>query len=402
MRRFFIWARRFSPLVAVVVVAAALSGGAPARAATAAPAASSAPCSLNPATSCSSTDATVTISINTTATNACTFSWTVDWADGSAPSTVTQTNPALGYAVIATHAYQKAGTYGVTAVGHVTAGNCVTTPYTGTFTLVAAPPAATCAAVWFIGARGSGEPASQAYVQGTSKITGMGKEVGDLAFQVRADLASKKLSVGLKPVGYAADSVSDLKPSATELALAKKGSSGVGAALAAYIAGVKRYDASMNQGIKQTEAAVAQVLSSCPKAKLILAGYSQGAVAVHDAENWIAANKPAELSHIAGTLLLGDPDRVPHSKSKLFGSSPASGEGLRVYLHLVLAHDVPKPATTATITNANDLVGDFHGGLSLLGHKADSAIHGAYKTPPAGPKLLASAASWVASKVTAG
>ena len=116
------------------------------------------------------------------------------------------------------------------------------------------------------------------------------------------------------------------RPTTTVLSLLKK-PTGVAAALVTYVhQSVDKYDASMNQGIKQTETAVAEVLKSCPHAKLILGGYSQGAVAIHDAEN---ALPTAELSHIAGTLLLADPDRVSNTKSKRFGDSLAKGEGIR-------------------------------------------------------------------------
>jgi hypothetical protein len=397
MRRLFARGSRVLLIAAAVVVAAGLSAGTAAHATAAT--VSSAPCSFDPVGTCQSTDGTVTENFQFLNASTCTFALRVAWDDG-AVSNVTVTDPADGYLPFAHHTYTKAGTYTIVITGQVVTGDCTVTALSGDhFTFVQPTPApspAACAPVWFIGARGSGEPTGQSYGTGKNAISGMGKEVDYLAYQVRADLASRNVGVEFKPVGYPADSVNDLKPSATVLSLLKK-PTGVAAALVTYVhQSVDKYDASMNQGIKQTETAVAEVLKSCPQAKLILGGYSQGAVAIHDAEN---ALPTAELSHIAGTLLLADPDRVSNTKSKRFGDSLAKGEGLRVYLHLVRATDVPKPGTTATITTIDDLVGDFQGAPSVENYKAEAAIHSSYETTVTGRNLLGSAAKWVASKV---
>jgi cutinase len=278
-----------------------------------------------------------------------------------------------------------------------TAGQCTE----GTVAPKRSLATSTCAPVWFIGARGSGETSRQAYGTGENRITGMGKEVDYLAYAVRASLAEKGMGVEFEPVSYPADSINVLKPNATVVALFKDGS--VVKAVAEYMhTSVDAYNASITQGIEQAEVAVAQVLSSCPNAKIVMGGYSQGAIAIHDAENWLVRNRPTEFKHIAGTLLLGDPDRVPNTKAKEFGDSPSDGRGLRVYLHLVAADDVPDPSTTANITNNNDLVGDFQGLSSVEHWQADAAVHSSYETTVAGRNLLASAAKWVASKVSAG
>src|ERR1700756_3471586 len=106
MRRFFVRARRVPLLAVALAVAAALSGGTAAHAATAA--ASSTPCSFNPATSCQSTDATVTVNTDFTGASACAFTWQVDWADGSS-SDATVTDPADGYLSLGQHTYTQAG-----------------------------------------------------------------------------------------------------------------------------------------------------------------------------------------------------------------------------------------------------------------------------------------------------
>jgi hypothetical protein len=255
--------------------------------------------------------------------------------------------------------------------------------------------AGTCKPVVFIGARGSGEPGT---VKPAKKMYGMGKELDYMALQVYAAFMKKGVATAFMPVDYPADSVGDLKPNAAVLALLGLGDTT--AALAAYKkTSVDKYDASMTEGIKQAEAAVTTVLSSCPDAEIIMGGYSQGAVAVHDAENWLVNNQPAEFRHIVGTLLLGDPDRVPNTKAKPFGDSATKAEGLRVYLHLVKAHDVPAPGTTANIANKGDIVGDFEGILSVLHYTADKNVHESYETTVSGRTLLASAANWVVGTI---
>jgi hypothetical protein len=260
---------------------------------------------------------------------------------------------------------------------------------------VAAAPEATaatghCDPVWFIGARGSGES--------SSGYNGMGKEIGYMAQAVAGDLQGKNLAMAYLPVNYPADSVDVLKPDSLVVNLLHD--QDTAAAITEYIqSSVDPYDASMDEGITLTEDAVSAALGQCPNAKLILGGYSQGAVAVHDAENWLASNKPSELSHIAGTLLLGDPDRVPNTKAQPFGDSTGDAEGLRVYLHLVKAHDVPSPGSTANIANAGDMVGDFTGIPSIENAKADTAVHSSYATTVTGEKLLTAAATWVAAKI---
>src|SRR5215469_8488001 len=250
-----------------------------------------------------------------------------------------------------------------------------------------------CADVWYIGARGSGEPA-----QG---FDGMGAAVDHMYSVISADLASKDLQVSPLADSYSADSVNELLPNAeVKRDLQAKN---YAAAAAAYVrTSVDPYLASIQQGIAGAEKAVHTVLAECPKARIVMAGYSQGAIAIHDAEVYLAANRRGEFSHIAGTLLLGDPDRVPHTKAKMFGSSKAGAEGLRVRLGLVSPHDVPDPATTANIANADDIVGDF--ALRHLLHAGEAIkVHEAYAVTKNGKttyeSVLGEAANWVASKI---
>ena len=268
-----------------------------------------------------------------------------------------------------------------------------------TFTVTAPPPPAACSQVWFIGARGSGETASG--------FDGMGLGVDYMAKVLAAQLkADGGQSVHLMPVDYPADSVNDLLPDNAVLLLIAAGE--IPQALALYKeTSVAEYDTSIESGMTVTLLDVANVLKRCSGARIILAGYSQGAIAVHDAENWIAAHVPSELRHIVGTLLLADGDRVANTKAREFGTSLSStAKGLRVSLGLVKPQDVPLPQSTASIANNNDIVADFAfshfaTGISVHTHYAYPAtVNG--KSQMLYDPALGEAAHWVASRVLAG
>jgi hypothetical protein len=143
MRRVFVKGRRVLLLGGALAVAAAVSGGTTAHAATTAPAASKAvsgtPCSFNPVVLCQSTNGIIALNITYTNASDCTFTWDVAWGDGTV-SDVTDTDPANGSVLLAHHTYAKAATYAISATGHVTAGTCTTTPFSGHFSLVKPPP----------------------------------------------------------------------------------------------------------------------------------------------------------------------------------------------------------------------------------------------------------------------
>lgn len=133
MRRIFVRARRGLLLAAALAVAAAvLSGGTAAHAATTA--ASSAPCTFGPATSCQSTDATVTVNIDYSDASGCTFTWHVAWGDGTV-SDVVVTDPLDGYRLLGLHTYVSTGKHTISATPQVTAGNCTASPGRYYFTL---------------------------------------------------------------------------------------------------------------------------------------------------------------------------------------------------------------------------------------------------------------------------
>ena len=152
MKRLFVRPKSLTLIVALAAVAAMCTvsaayaaspggGGARMRAmASRATSASSTPCSFTPATTCQSTDPTVTLNIYYYGdTSACTFIWDVAWGDGNSSSNLTVTDPPDGYVQLASHTYAIAGTYTISVTGQVTSGDCVASPFTVQFTLLPPP-----------------------------------------------------------------------------------------------------------------------------------------------------------------------------------------------------------------------------------------------------------------------
>lgn len=218
---------------------------------------------------------------------------------------------------------------------------------------VAAGTSRTCPNVTFIGARGSGEPADRA-------TRGMGASVNYMADRLGHALKASGLKMSTVPIIYSALAVDVLKPTRAEIALLVTGHPLEAGALY-YEHNVKRYIASIDEGILQTVKEADTVASDCPDNILVMAGYSQGAIVIHQSELQLDDQRHAHVHDaIIGTLLLGDGDRVPDSRASLVGSAPQSGEGVQVYLHGIRARDVDEPWSTAEICNSQDIVCDFN------------------------------------------
>jgi cutinase len=234
-----------------------------------------------------------------------------------------------------------------------------------------------CPDVIFIGARGSGEKAEAA-------THGMGHTVNYMAEKVYRLIKDEGESMNYLPVVYSADSVGELAPSKAELAAwaVLPGP----AALALYVKRhVLPYTASINDGVSQTIEEIELTRSGCPETEIILGGYSQGAMAVHQAElKMQKEGKDEALEYIGGTLLVGDGDRVPDAAARLIGGASRSGAGVRARLHAGLLHprDVEEPETTAEVCLPDDIVCDFSPTAILDGSFAGVTklvqIHGKY------------------------
>lgn len=249
----------------------------------------------------------------------------------------------------------------------------------------------------FIGARGSGERLSKAN-------HGLGWPVYEMATQLGKAVSRYGEHMGMLGVVYSADSVGELIPSVPEAAAYAAATPG-GALALYYARHMKPYTASVNEGVKLTIEAVHAVLSRCPETELVLAGYSQGAMAVHQAERKLEHNGDEEaLDAIGGTLLLGDGDRTPLTDAKLIGGASRLTTGIRVALHgIARPQDVEEPETTVEICAVNDIVCDFspssivHGLLGAI--KLGTEVHTNYLNKPSEKAYLTQAVDWLANEM---
>jgi hypothetical protein len=176
-------------------------------------------------------------------------------------------------------------------------------------------------------------------------------------------------------------------------------------AINTYLGQAHKYAESIHQGIINALSMAKRLHSRRKFSLLVLAGYSQGAMVMHEAELGLSSGV---TNCLGGTLLLGDGDRVSHTKAKEFGTSLAQAEGIQVYIGKFRGfkngiHDVAVPSTTANICNKLDMVCDFNL-HTLINYKTAIKVHtayaqrqknGSYKYEP----VLMSAASWLAKIV---
>lgn len=219
---------------------------------------------------------------------------------------------------------------------------------------------ATCSQVTIIGARGSGQPNDT-----TGPFKGFGPQVDEAITVIEGDLHAKNISYGADSVNYPAESVDVLSPSAIDFIDWND-----------YI--TNHLDPFMNSiatGVSVSVSDAESAQHTCGS-KIIMVGYSQGAMVMHQAELKLKTQDPAAYNLIIGTVLVADGNRVPNTAAKEFGSSPAAGEGIESWIyHTALGSipfpDVPIPASTANICNNNDIVCDTS--LSALENFSSSA-----------------------------
>jgi alpha-tubulin suppressor-like RCC1 family protein len=177
--------------------------------------------------------------------------------------------------------------------------------------LSSATLSANCKDVLFVGARGSGQS------------SGLGGQVTDFrdALRTRLPSAWSMESVPLaKDDGYPAYSV-------FRLVHPKLG-------LAQYLSGIST-GVTLAMGILQQRAA------TCPNQRIVLAGFSQGAMVMHRVARRLVTDGDSQiLDRIAGIYLVGDGDREKNTGAQLWGSAGLHGWGI----DRPLKGDLPIPA----------------------------------------------------------
>jgi hypothetical protein len=171
------------------------------------------------------------------------------------------------------------------------------------------PVTATCPSILVIGARGSGEPASSGY---TEPLTDVGTRVDGVYYGFRTEIedydSSHKTTpqtLEIRGLQYPAASTDEL----LHFAFAQ-------------------YFESVWDGVYGLEDMLAAEESRCPKAKIVLSGYSQGALAIHLALAEESGSKLISPTYIAAVLLVADPAKTGGNEVINVGTAKASADGI--------------------------------------------------------------------------
>ena len=149
-----------------------------------------------------------------------------------------------------------------------------------------------CTNVAFIGARGSGEPPQSNPPVFSNPGDGLGARVGGIYDGFLARLEQFGSSPNVKELGVPYEAA---------------GVDALNFIDQSYINSIYEGSGMLDSMIKDEEA-------NCPGEKLVLAGYSQGALAVHISLLNLAASDPGALAggKIAAVLLIADPAKISH------------------------------------------------------------------------------------------
>jgi pimeloyl-ACP methyl ester carboxylesterase len=192
-----------------------------------------------------------------------------------------------------------------------TFGACLGAPGVGAY----------CADVLFIGVRGSGQTASDA--------GGYGNELNYVRAGIVSYMPSNK-QVEAVALDYTAASVPSL--------FAPRG-------------GITNFFASIDNGVTLLRERLRYAQIACGDQKVVLAGYSQGALVV----NMVARN----ARNVVGVLLVADPGRVPNQASRNLGSA-RSGSGIYRLTGIDLGRiSTPRNARVVELCNARDIICDW-------------------------------------------
>lgn len=247
---------------------------------------------------------------------------------------------------------------------------------------VAAPDA--CRPILFMGVRGSGESPSGGNATSWSSYTydedwapgqafsGMGSPVqgvldgsspsqgtaaGDSFIQTLAEEGVPRDEVEVRALVYRA-APTDLLTSAVSVDLNPFGGLPLPPAAVPYLhvdaAKIASYMASIETGVAALTGVLSQVRSECPEQRIVLAGYSQGALVIHQALNDLARTGAPVVDRIASVVLIADPAQRAQSNRTKMGSSTFGSRGLWQWLPGTDKTDLPQQVR-GVIAYCNDL-----------------------------------------------
>jgi len=164
---------------------------------------------------------------------------------------------------------------------------------------------------------------------------------------------------------------------------------------------VDLFTASIDEGVATAFDELNNQAARCPSARFVLAGYSQGAMVMHQLLLRLTDQaNTGLLGRIADTALIADGDKKRVTAAVTFGTAGRAAEGVRSALS-VGERDIPtkKAASTYDICNRDDPVCDFSS-QTIVHWEAANAVHVRYTDDPVvarvgsliGAHLLANAA----------
>jgi alpha-tubulin suppressor-like RCC1 family protein len=203
-------------------------------------------------------------------------------------------------------------------------------------------PTVACANVLFLGARGSGQsgPGGSKNIPGDPN-EGLGGAVHTAYAELKAAITDGR-TITPVTVTYPADNI---LPNVATL----------------------DYIHDLWQGVKQVRVALAARKTQCPNERIVLAGYSQGAMLMHRVltnapTKDIPGMDPSILARVDATILIADGDRVAHDTTQNYGTATGTAQGVGTQLDITV--NVPKLATatgarTYSVCDDRDAVCDF-------------------------------------------
>ena len=163
------------------------------------------------------------------------------------------------------------------------------------------------------------------------------------------------------------------------------------------------------QGVKEVRRALIARASQCPNERIVLAGYSQGAMVMHRVLHNATTDGVATvlstsiLNRVDAAILIADGDRVADDTTHNYGSAKDSAHGVGTQLDGTVKPVSKLPAGvgvgTFSVCNARDIVCDLRlapvVGCVLLCAAHGTVVHLGYEDTQVVKEAAAAAASWV-------